>query len=363
MFDRIQYIPVVVGNNNVIVNGDVVVGEEALTRIANQLLRRELDILTKEARERLQAAVNECVDAVINKIDKANLSTKMVEFSNPSTQFAFYAALKGYAISETIEQRELLVDAFIERIQEGWDSAEKMIIDSALDILPKLTPKMLSALGLMQLRHQMTKAPVGLFMNQYFGSLTPLAEQINEMDTLDIEYLKQEKLILPLPGLSKAATLEQCFLSQYDLFFRHPLNDGVYEAYCKKYPVAHEAVTDTPVKSCMMWVDSTNNDRTSFCCTNSKMLKETLIARQQEYIIPHVDKLMEMMPLFTEDEVRAYFIRFSPSWNMVFNLFSSDDITKYILSIAGNYIGGKILARASNNKALPLSDYKHKVSI
>lgn len=363
MFARIQHIRSVIGDHNIFINGDVVADEEVLTKIAGQLLRRELDILTQEARERLLTAVDEFVNAVINKIDKDNLSSKLDEFSNPSTQFALYAALKGYATSETIEQQELLVDAFIERIQEGWDSAEKMIIDSALDILPKLTPKMFSALGLMQLRHQMTKAPFGFFMNQYFGNLTPLAEQMSNVDTLDIEYLKQEKLILPLPGMSQTATLEQYFLSQYDLFFRHPLAPGVYEEYCKTNPVARESVTDAPAGACLMYIDGTNGNASSFCCSNSKVLKETLTARQQEYIIPHVDKLMEMMPPFTEEDVRDYFTKFSPSWNQVFQLFSSEDITKYTLSIAGNYIGGKILARASHNKALSLTDYKHKFSI
>ena len=363
MFDRIQHIPIVIGDHNIFINGDVVAEEEVLAKIANQLLRQELGILTQEARERMQAAVDECVNTVINKIDKDNLTSKLVEFSNPSTQFAFYAALKGYAISETIEQQEMLVDAFIERIQEGWDSAEKMIIDSVLDILPKLTPSMLSMLGLLQLRHQLTKAPLGAMLDYYFKSLTPLVEQFSVIDFLDLEYLKQERLILPMPGAQRSVTFEKYMLLQYDLFFRQPLNEGVFESYCMEYPAAHEAVTDVPMKSCMMWVDSTNNNRTSFCCPNSKILKETLIARRQEYIIPHVDKLMEMMPLFTEDDVRAYFIKFSPSWKQVFDLFSSDDITQYTLSISGNYIGSKILARASHNKALRLTDYKHKVSI
>lgn len=363
MFSRIQIIRKVVGDNNIIINGDIVAREEALTRIASQLLRQELDILTDEARERMQAAVDECVDAVINKIVGLNLTNKLEEFSSPSTQFAFYAALKGYSASETVEQQELLVDAFIERIQEGWDSAEKMIIDSALDILPKLTPRMLSAIGLMQLRHQMTKAPFGFLMNQYFGSLSPLAEQIPAIDTLDIEYLKQEKLILPLPGMSQTTTLEQCFLSQYDLFFRHPLAAGVYDEYCKHNPVTREVVTDEPKGAGLMYIDGTKNNASSFCCSNSKVLKETLMARQQGYIIPHVDKLMGMMPLFTEDEVRTYFIRLSPSWEQVFKLFSSNDITKYTLSIAGNYIGGKVLARASHHQPLALANYKHKFSV
>lgn len=363
MFDRKQHIGTVIGDYNIIVNGDVVAGNEALTRIASLLLRQELEILTKEAREQLQKTVDDCVDAVINKIGKTNLSTKLLEFSTPSTQFAFYATLKGCAISETVEQQELLVDAFIERIQEGWNSAEKMIIDSALEILPKLTPKMLSALGLMQLRHQMIKVPFGFFLNQFFGSLTPLVEQISAIDILDIEYLKQEKLILPLPGISRTVKLEQYFLSQYDLFFRHPLAAEIYDEYCKINPVVREVVIDDPVKNGLMYIDGTNGNASSFCCPNSKILKETLMARQQDYIIPHVDKLMDMMPIFTENEVRAYFIRLSPLWHRAFNLFSSDDITKNTLSIAGNYIGSKILARTSHDKALPLTSYKHRVSI
>lgn len=358
MFIRIQNIKAVNGDNNMIINGDVTVNDEVLAKVAEQLLRTELKQLTLEARQKMQIAVNDCVQAVMKRMVDNNLQSKLIEFSSPSTQFAFYSTLKGFTISETVEQREFLVDALIERIESNWDSTEKMILDSVLEILPKLSPQTLSSIGLLQLRHQLVYVSIGFMLNNYFESLTPLAERMAQINSLDFEYLKQERLILPLPGLQAAASLEKLLLSRYDLFFRHPLPDGVYDEYCKKHPEAHESVSNDFEGACMMCMDGTRNNVTSFCCCNTGILLRQLRERGQEYIIPHVETLKQMMQPYTEKEVRDYFVNISPSWERLFDLFSSESFTKYVLSITGKYIGGKVLSKTTHGKALSLTEYQ-----
>ena len=46
MFERIQVIKEVNGDNNIIINGDVTAGNEVLTKVANYLLSAELSKLT-----------------------------------------------------------------------------------------------------------------------------------------------------------------------------------------------------------------------------------------------------------------------------------------------------------------------------
>lgn len=112
--------------------------------------------------------------------------------------------------------------------------------------------------------------------NLVIKSLTPLAEKMAGIGVLETEYLKQERLILPLPGLMPTVSLEQYMLTNYDLFFRKPLAAGVYEAYCMEHPEAHEAVTDEPMKACMMWMDGTKGGQAGFCCPSSRVLKKSL---------------------------------------------------------------------------------------
>lgn len=357
MFDRIQNIGSVTGSNNLFINGNVVVNDEILPTIAAHLLRPEFEMLSLEARNVMKKDIDECVQKVLEQVVEKKLNDKLTEFSRPSTQWAFYSTLKGYTISETIEQREMMVDSMIDRILEKWESTERRIIDAALEIIPKLNPATLSTLGLLQLRHQLFITPVGTMLDQHFKSLAPLAEQMEGIGVLEFEYLSQEKLIIPLGGMRTALTLEQNLLNNYDLFFRKPLAAGVYDDYCRQHPEAREAVTDKPMRACMMWYDGTKNNETGFCCPNSQILKRTLVERHQEYIIPHVDALMGMMPAFTEDEVRAYFYSLTPAWERLFKMFSSDGLTKNKLSITGNYIGGKILAKACHGKPLALSNY------
>ena len=184
---------------------------------------------------------------------------------------------------------------------------------------------------------------------------------MSKLTTIDVEYLKQEKIVLPLTGIQKIVSLEKYMLAHYDLFFRHPLQEGVYKNYCKEHPEAHESVTNEPEGTCMMWIDREHNNATSFCCVNSKVFYEQLKHRHQEYIIPHVEALKQMMPAYTEEEVRRYFIKISPSWEQLFHLFSSEVFTRNVLSITGKHIGGKVLAKVSNGTALSLKDYKNRL--
>jgi hypothetical protein len=70
-----------------------------------------------------------------------------------------------------------------------------------------------------------------------------------------------------------------------------------------------------------------------------------------------VDALMGMMPAYTEEEVREYFFSLKPAWEKLFIKFSSEELKNNKLSITGNYIGGKILAKACHGKPLALSNY------
>lgn len=359
MFDRIQNIGNVIGDNNIFVNGDAVVGQEVLTKVAEHLLRLEFDRLTKEARSLMQTEVNECVKQILEEMCRKHIVSEFGKFSSPATQFALYATLKGYAITETVEHREMLVDAFVERIQTEWDSSEKMIIDSALDVLPNLSPQTLSTLGLLQIRHQMINPQSGFMMDMFFKNLTPLVEKMAKLNVLDMEYMKQQGLILPLPGLQCFEPIERYLLKQYDLFFRHPLANGVYDDYCKVHPEARYAISDKPYATCMMWIDGMHNNENHFCFTNSQLFVKHLEKRHQEYMIPHFEALREKMPPFLEDEVRRYLINLCPAWEKIILLFSSKTFTQYTLSITGNYIGGKILAKACHNKALSLADYNN----
>ena len=121
MSDRIQNIGSVTGSNNLFINGNVVVNDEILPTIAAHLLRPEFEMLSLEARNVMKKDIDECVQKVLEQVVEKKLNDKLTEFSRPSTQWAFYSTLKGYTISETIEQREMMVDSMIDRILEKWE--------------------------------------------------------------------------------------------------------------------------------------------------------------------------------------------------------------------------------------------------
>ena len=103
MFDRIQNIQEIVGDNNIIINGDVTVDEKALSAIAYQLLSSELNKLTHEAKTQMQELMDECVHRIFEQIVERKIVSELSEFSKPSTQFSFHTLLKGFIAVETIE--------------------------------------------------------------------------------------------------------------------------------------------------------------------------------------------------------------------------------------------------------------------
>ena len=359
MFDRIQNIKNVVGNNNIIINGNVVINSQILETVAFQLFKKELAILTQEANQQLTDSINECTKAIFKYVQTYHLEHTLLNLSNPSTQFAFYSTVKGFSIVETIEQKDLLVETFIERIQKEWDSIEKMIVDSALEVLPKLTPQALSLIGLFQLRHQMINASLGIMLNLYFSDITQLLDKLESLDILCMDYLKQEHLILPLTGLQSTVSLEQLLLTHYDLYFRHCIHEDVFNDYCKQHPEAHHAIHDSSDfnGACMMELKDVDKHLVSFRFVNSALLKKIINENNQEYMLPHISTFMKMMPVYTEEEVRNYFINISPKWEYIFKLFASQDFLHYDLSIKGKYIGSKIIAKACHGKSLPLNEY------
>ena len=70
MFNRIQLIKEVNGDNNIIINGDVTVNDEILAKVAEQLLKTELEQLTLEARQKMQMAVNDCVVTIMKRMGR-----------------------------------------------------------------------------------------------------------------------------------------------------------------------------------------------------------------------------------------------------------------------------------------------------
>ena len=71
MFNRIQIIKEVNGDQNLIINGDVVVEEDVLEKVAEHLLKTELEQLTLEARQKMDIAVEDCVKTIMKRmVDK-----------------------------------------------------------------------------------------------------------------------------------------------------------------------------------------------------------------------------------------------------------------------------------------------------
>ena len=86
MFDRIQRIGPIIGSNNLIINGDLVANGDILATIATQLLRQDFVRMSQEAREEMQACVNECVQKVLEQVQEKKLEEKLTEFARPAVR-------------------------------------------------------------------------------------------------------------------------------------------------------------------------------------------------------------------------------------------------------------------------------------
>jgi len=136
-------------SQNIQINGNVTSGityTEA-RQIALDVFNANCQTLMREAAHTSEVRANEIVDEFIKKLyeEHPELSHRLQE---PSIQYSTFSVIKNYVKTGDSELKEQLLRVLLQRMEAKDRSIKQIVLDEAIEILPKLTQDQINILSL-----------------------------------------------------------------------------------------------------------------------------------------------------------------------------------------------------------------------
>ncbi|MGG0052085.1 LPO_1073/Vpar_1526 family protein [Bacillus atrophaeus] len=224
------------GNHSTNVQGETVHFHNGITladakEIANDVFEKNMYKLTSIAETTAKERADFLVSKMLSKIDQEAEKEKLIgKFSDPDIQYILYTSQKSFARNGDQDLGEVLSNLFIERLKSGEDDFKKLIMNEAIEIVPRLTNKQIEVLTL---------------------NYTMIQMKINGISSLE-DYRKMfYKIINPfipseLPAANDCVHLDFCRVAKLDMGYRTSVSDITRIAYPEIFPqVLSEAETLT----------------------------------------------------------------------------------------------------------------------
>lgn len=158
-------------SSNIQINGNVTCGitySEA-RQIALDVYKANCQALMSEAAHNAEMRVREIVDEFIKKLfeEIPELSNRLKE---PSIQYSMFSVIKNYVKTGDVSLKERLLKMLIHRMEAKDRSLEQIVLDEAIEVLPKLTQDQIDILSLVF---------SAIYVNQKITSIDSFHEYIN----------------------------------------------------------------------------------------------------------------------------------------------------------------------------------------
>lgn len=145
-------------SQNIQVNGDLTCGitYADARQIALDVFNANCQKMMSEAARISEKRANEIVDEFIKRLfeEHPELSYKLQE---PSIQYSTFSVIKNYVKTGDVDLKDRLLKMLMHRMEAKDRSIEQIVLDEAIDILPKLTQDLINILSLVlsaiHLRH------------------------------------------------------------------------------------------------------------------------------------------------------------------------------------------------------------------
>lgn len=132
------------GQNVTIYNG---ISYTDARNIALDVFKTNFLELSQNAADLAKQRAEHLVDEFLKKLETEK-PEKIEKIEDPDMQYALFSAQKEFARSGEKDMEEMLVSILLERIEENSQSLKKIVLNEALEIVPKLTDQQLDILTL-----------------------------------------------------------------------------------------------------------------------------------------------------------------------------------------------------------------------
>lgn len=336
------------GRDLTIVHG---LGAADVITIVKEVVASELSIYTQEAEKKAQERVRHFSEELV-KVLAEKVSDQLDRFNEPSLQFALKEATLSYVKSGKPSDENALIDLMIERVKADEHMTKQKLIDQAIKIIPQLSAECIAFLSLLVFRY-LSLSGNRTNLENWFDTVNPLLDTIQNVTNFDIEYLKQADCTTGLTGIAGGSWIQSC-ISRYDLFFRHPVPYSESKAFMDKYGIVrfdkgftmNQSPTALPL-FVMETLELYSGDSIRFRLVNKSMVEKIIADNNLAYIKNDVDHLIEVSKPYAQEEVKDYFISRNAKWAKAIELLENDWARASMLLPVGIYIGCRQLSMLS----------------
>lgn len=325
-------------------------GYNDVKEICRDVIRQELAIVTKEATNTLNQEISAFENQFVDRLEKLENPQVMDKLRNPKLQFVLHDTMKEYAKTDDLDTKEELVDLLIERLKVNENTTEQYLIDESIKILPNLSKPQVYLLGALTLRKVINQG-FSIIVENNLRKRALIFEYLNEISALDIHYLKLVNCCADMSGTKYYLPLIDILKSEYDLLFRHHVEEQTYDAFIQNIP----NISTIKIRQLVYRKGNTNEIYLYYSSKNK--LREVLQNENQLDKIPIVEQLINLFPQFTDNDIKTYLSSLSPNWEKAFTNLDKEEITHIDLTPVGTYIGRRIVKKVTKDDTLPLREF------
>ncbi|MCY8850833.1 LPO_1073/Vpar_1526 family protein [Bacillus inaquosorum] len=225
------------GNHSTNVQGETVHIHSGITiadakEIANDVFEKNMYKLTSIAETTAKERADFLVSNMLSKIYQEAEKEKLIEkFSDPDIQYILYTSQKSFARSGDRDLGEVLSNLFIERLKSGEGDFKKLIMNEAIEIVPRLTNKQIEILTLNYTITQMKfngLSSLDDYRNMFYEIINPFIplEVPAANDCVHLDFCRVAKL-----DMGYRTSVSECTQNTYPEIFPQGLSEGEMLAY------------------------------------------------------------------------------------------------------------------------------------
>lgn len=311
--------------------------------IVHGLVKSELETYQKVADIKAQTRFEEFTKSLESEIE-TKVADKVNKFSEPSMQYAAREATLGYIKTGDSEQKDILIDFLIQRINSEERSSIQLLIDESIKILPKLSSKCIAVLTLMtysKLKVTWKKS----VLEAAILKLNPIIDRVYDVKNIDLEYLEQTGCITSTIGFKNNENWLQENQKNYPLFFCHLNNEESTDRFFSKYGFIKEenrlvisgGVSPQEFGNFVSCFDLTVEGKVSpslLTVENYLQIVDSFRLFAKEDILSLLEKRTPM----SDTEIMDYYANINPRWVQTVEVLDGK-MSQYSLNLVGKYIG------------------------
>lgn len=335
--------------------------------IVKEVVSSELAIYSQNAEKKAEERLDQFSNILVEQLAK-HVSDKLNRFNEPSLQMAVREAALSFVRSGKESDERALVDLMIERVRVDEHTTKQKLIDQAIRIVPSLSSECLALLSLIVFR-SLTLTGNRVVLERWIDSMNPVLDIIQNVTSLDIEYLTQADCVTAMQGFMVHDGWMEICPKQNDLFFRHPVPVGAASEFKQKYgiasfdngfSIANQTILggEKSIIFIARLLQFCQDGTIRFMVSNSSLVDELITGFSLPNVREDVFKMIQASAIFSPEDVKGFFIDRNPKWEKAIDLLDGQRLRAFTLLPVGAYIGSRQLSMLSGQEIALETFYK-----